>query len=319
MRARDAVRLLLILLDFMTYVCLLPAPGGVYMESVDMAHTLRWRPPLTSACNTTLEYSVQFQGEFELVILNGRWVDALECQKILHPSCKVTCDLGSDSDYSLRVRAQCGSRVSAWTRLAAPFNRRDTVLTVPKMAVTAVGDALHVSFDELPLIATISVTVWKRGEEEQAAVHVVPAQQTALHVSALQEGAVYCATAQALLDTNVSSSSTDAQCVSITGSFEAWKKPTAVACTVLAMAGLLFAALWSLVHSRPDACCLYFRTEPFPGSLLIGDQHILVPVSARPEVEELCDPILVVSVPGPEPAEGQDPARSALTSYYSKQ
>lgn len=39
----------------------LPPPGTVTMESVDMRHTLTWRPP-QAPCNTTVLYSVQFQG-----------------------------------------------------------------------------------------------------------------------------------------------------------------------------------------------------------------------------------------------------------------
>lgn len=42
-------------------VWMLPAPSGVSMESVNMKHTLRWRP-LQASCNTTVLYSVQYQG-----------------------------------------------------------------------------------------------------------------------------------------------------------------------------------------------------------------------------------------------------------------
>lgn len=39
------------------------------------------------------------------------------------------------------------------------------VLTAPRMEVTAVGDGLQVSFDKLPVIAVIRVTVWRKGDE----------------------------------------------------------------------------------------------------------------------------------------------------------
>lgn len=45
------------------------------------------------------------------------------------------------------------------------------VLSVPEMAVAAVGGALQVTFKELPLTAVVSVTVWKRDEEQQVRVH----------------------------------------------------------------------------------------------------------------------------------------------------
>ena len=45
------------------------------------------------------------------------------------------------------------------------------VLTVPEMVVTAVGDVLQVSFNKLPHPAVVSVTVWKKGDEQQVRVY----------------------------------------------------------------------------------------------------------------------------------------------------
>uniref|UniRef100_A0A8C4HKE8 Fibronectin type-III domain-containing protein n=1 Tax=Dicentrarchus labrax TaxID=13489 RepID=A0A8C4HKE8_DICLA len=151
----------------------LPPPSRVSMESVDMRHVLRWHP-LQTPCDTAVRYSVQFQGEFELTVLNGSWVDASECQQTPHTHCDLTFDLGSDSDYNLHVQAQCGSQLSPWTALSPPFNRRDTVLMAPEMVVTAMGNALQVSFEKLPLTAVVRVTMWKRGNEQQVRVHFVP-------------------------------------------------------------------------------------------------------------------------------------------------
>lgn len=64
--------------------------------------------------------------EFELMVLNGSWVDALACQLTPETCCDLTFDLGSDSDYNLRVRAGCGSQKSTWTKTSSPFNRRDS-------------------------------------------------------------------------------------------------------------------------------------------------------------------------------------------------
>ncbi|XP_070774776.1 interleukin-20 receptor subunit beta [Enoplosus armatus] len=286
---------MMVLLDFTNYVWMLPAPSRVSMESVDMRHILRWRP-LQDPCNTTVLYSVQFQGEFELMVLNGSWVDAPECQQTPHTHCDLTSDLGSDSDYNLHVRARCGSQVSPWTKLSRPFNRRDTVLTAPQMAVTAVGDGLQVTFHKLPLTAVVSVAVWKRGDELQAVVHTMPAEHTMLHVAALQEGAVYCVRAQTILDTQLHSSSTDTQCVPITGPDAAWKRPTTVTVTVIVMAGLLFAVFWSVVHCSPDACKTYFHKEPLPHSLK-SDWDIQMPMSR--EEAECCERIHV------EPSAGE--------------
>ncbi|XP_042354134.1 cytokine receptor family member B16 [Plectropomus leopardus] len=293
---RRAVRLLvvmmmmmMVLLDFTGCVWMLPPPSTVFMESVDMRHVLRWRPPEAS-CSAAVLYSVQFQGEFELTVLNGSWVDAPECQLTPHTHCDLTFDLGSDSDYNLRVRAQCGSKLSSWTDLSPPFNRRETVLTAPQTVVTAVGGALQVSFKELPLTAVVRVTVWRRGDELQAEVHMIPAEQKMLHVADLQEGSEYCVTAQTVVDAQLHSSSTDAQCVSIAGPDGAWKKPTAVTVTVVIMATLLFAVFWSVVHCRPDVCLTFVHKEPVPHSL-DPDWDIKIPVS--PEEAELCEQIHV--------------------------
>lgn len=64
--------------------------------------------------------------EFELEHQNGRWMEAPECQRITLSHCDLTSDLGSDSDYNIRVRAHCGSQRSAWTKLSPPFNRRQS-------------------------------------------------------------------------------------------------------------------------------------------------------------------------------------------------
>ncbi|XP_051234157.1 cytokine receptor family member B16 isoform X2 [Dicentrarchus labrax] len=295
MRLRHSVTLLLlmimILLDFTNSdVWTLPPPSRVSMESVDMRHVLRWHP-LQTPCDTAVRYSVQFQGEFELTVLNGSWVDASECQQTPHTHCDLTFDLGSDSDYNLHVQAQCGSQLSPWTALSPPFNRRDTVLMAPEMVVTAMGNALQVSFEKLPLTAVVRVTMWKRGNEQQTAVYTMLAEQKMLHFNTLQEGAVYCVKAQTVLHTQLHSSNTDTQCVSITGPDAPWKSLTAVTVTVIFMAGLLFAVFWFIVHCRPDACRTYFQKEPLVRSLK-PDWDIQMPMS--PEEVELCEQIHVV-------------------------
>lgn len=45
------------------------------------------------------------------------------------------------------------------------------VLRAPEMVVSAVGDALQVSFDKLPLTAIVRVTVWERGDEQEVRVY----------------------------------------------------------------------------------------------------------------------------------------------------
>ncbi|XP_071347612.1 interleukin-20 receptor subunit beta isoform X1 [Trachinotus anak] len=279
--------MMMVLLDLNNEVWMLPAPSSVSIKSVNMRHTLSWRP-LQASCNTSILYSVQFQGEFELTVQSGSWVDAHDCQRIGHTHCDLTSDLGSDSDYNLHVRAQCGSELSAWTELSRPFNRRDTVLTVPEMNVSTVGDALQVSFDNLPHTAIVSVVVWKRGQELQAAVYTMPAEQKVLHVADLQDGAMYCVRAQTILQPHLQSGSTDPHCVSVTGPDAVWKKPTTAAVTVIIMAALLFAVFWSVVHCRHDACQTYFHKEPLPRSL---QPDINIEIQMGRQEEERCERI----------------------------
>lgn len=48
------------------------------------------------------------------------------------------------------------------------------VLTVPRMEVTSLGDALQVQFQRLPVTAVVKVTVWRRGYEQQVRPSSVP-------------------------------------------------------------------------------------------------------------------------------------------------
>uniref|UniRef100_A0A665UNV2 Fibronectin type-III domain-containing protein n=1 Tax=Echeneis naucrates TaxID=173247 RepID=A0A665UNV2_ECHNA len=160
------------------------------------------------------KHTVQSPQLIRLTFLNGSWLDAHECKQIRGTHCDLTSDLGSDSDYNLHVRAQCGSEASAWSELSQPFNRRNTVLTVPEMAVTTVGDGLNVSFDKLPHMFT-------------AVVYTMPAEQKVLNVAALQEGALYCVRAQTILTTRLRSATTE-NCVSFTGSGKHPNSPTSV-------------------------------------------------------------------------------------------
>ncbi|KAM4728300.1 interleukin-20 receptor subunit beta isoform 3-T3 [Anableps anableps] len=206
--------MMVILLELSNDVWMLLAPGTVSMETVDMRHVLRWTQLMTP-CNTTVLYSVQYQGEFELLIKNGSWINAPECQQIPLTNCDLTFDLGSDSDYSLRVRGQCGSTLSAWTRFS--FNRNNMTPPVPEIKVTAAGDVLLVAVRKFPLTAATRVMMWRRDEEQQAKTHLMPADQDVLQVAALQEGVVYCVKAQVFLKSDTQSGFTDSHCVSITG------------------------------------------------------------------------------------------------------
>ncbi|CAL8238501.1 unnamed protein product [Lota lota] len=252
-----------------------------------MRHTLTWRP-LAPLCGTAALYTVQFQGEFERIILNDSWLDAAQCQRTPHTHCDLTSDLGSDSDYGVRVRAECGQQVSPWARLDGLFNRRETLLSPPEMAVAVWGDGVRVSFERLPQTASVGITFWRQGREHEASAVVLHVEQTPALFSALQEGAVYCVQACAFLDGQARSSPTDTHCVAITNHEEPWKKPTAAMVTVVVMVALLFAVFWSVGHCKAEGCHTHFQKEPLPFSLQPDWPMERLPC---PEKVEICEPI----------------------------
>ncbi|XP_061549955.1 cytokine receptor family member B16 [Phycodurus eques] len=270
-----------------------PPPGRVTVDSVNMRHNLRWRPP-QGQCSTPLLYSVQFQGEFEVTVLDGAWLDSTECQDIARTHCDLSLDLGSDSDYNVRVRARCGSKTSSWAQLAAPFNRRHTVLTVPHMTVTAAGDTLLVSFDQAPPTASIEVEVRKRGDAlDKVLVFAVRAEQKLLHVTELQDRAIYCVRAHLLLGEKTRSQHTEDQCVPVSGPDAPWKSPTTGVLTLLLMLGVTSALFWCIVQCRAQHYCRrYFHKEALPRSLLL-DAPSAPAVSSGPD-EEVCAHVRVV-------------------------
>ncbi|XP_019730511.1 interleukin-20 receptor subunit beta [Hippocampus comes] len=270
----------------------LPPPGHVTMDSVNMKHVLKWRPP-PAPCSTPLLYSVQFQGEFELTVMDGIWVDSPECQDMTRTHCDQTLDLGSDSDYNIRVRARCASQTSEWAQLSPPFNRRDTLLTVPLMTVSAVGDALLVSFEQALLTASIEVEVWKHGNAPgQGRVFAVPAAEKLLHVADLQDRSLYCVRARVLMKEQLLSQDTQEQCVHVSGPHAPWKSPTTAVLTLLLMVGVAFSAVWCVVQCRTRRSCRNFQKEPLPHSLLHEGAAPIMPDELK---EEVCIDVRVVS------------------------
>uniref|UniRef100_A0A3B3HK13 Cytokine receptor family member B16 n=1 Tax=Oryzias latipes TaxID=8090 RepID=A0A3B3HK13_ORYLA len=293
----------------------LPAPSRVFVDSVNMRHILRWRPP-QAACNTTVLFSVQFQGEFELLVKNGTWMDVFDCQQIPFAHCDLSFEVGSDSDYDLQVRAQCGSEVSNWTKLGSPFNRRNTQLTVPEMKVKTAGDTLQVLMEEFPLSASIKLTVWRKDEQQvspipsffhydifiicpffitvrahiflfQKVEYSLTPEQPMLHIEGLHEGKVYCVRAQLMLYSGVRSSSTRPHCVLVTGpEIAAWRTPTTVTVTLIIMLGLLFAVFWSVIHCRPGSCKNFLKKKSLPDSLNVK----VIPMVEQAHNEEFWEP-----------------------------
>ncbi|XP_011615686.1 interleukin-20 receptor subunit beta isoform X1 [Takifugu rubripes] len=269
------------------------SPRHVHMDSVNMRHVLGWLP-LQDNCSTTVLYSVQFQGEFELMVLNGSWVNAHDCQLTPETSCDLTSDLGSDSDYNLRVRAHCGSQTSAWAKASSPFNRRDTFVTAPLLEVTSERGGLQVSISKPPGNAVVTVTSWKRGDKLQQKVIPLEPEQTLLHIAALQVGGEYCVRAQVLLGTR--SSTSDTHCVFVTHTDSGlWKTVTTVVVTAAVMATLLAVLFWSISRCRPGDCQTFFQKEALPPSLLNWDVSIMTSPEGAEPLEAVSVMLVVLS------------------------
>lgn len=237
------------------------------MESVNMRHLLRWRTP--GALCSTMQYSVQFQGEWELRFQNGAWVEAMECQHIQHPECDLTADLASDSDYSIRVRAECNGQDSEWTPLNVTFNRRNTIYVID-MDVKVSGNALHVNICPQSLIITVTLTMWERGDDFNRTVAVDDVEHLTHTFSGLRLGATYCLRAQAEVESSHQRVTTGIQCVSIPSSQGPWLIPVVVSCVLVVTMALSCLLGWATKHRKKVVQHTCLRKVPLPSVLVDG-------------------------------------------------
>ncbi|KAJ8270833.1 hypothetical protein GJAV_G00119790 [Gymnothorax javanicus] len=289
----------------------LPSPQGVQTQSTNMNHLLKWRP-LQVTCHP-VRYSVQYQGYFELYIKNGSWEDAPGCQGINSVVCDLTPSFGSDSDYHVRVRAECEGQTSDWASSGGPFNRRETNLTAPKMKVTVSGDFVQVAFTNFSEMVGLILKHWKKGEEQEVFLHNITAERNPFHLEGPEQGATHCLSAYVTLHDRASAS-TETQCFKI-GGVEGdgahnpeppepspdwdWLKATAacVAAMIATCTGL--AAFWSARRCGPTLLNTFWPKEPLPNVLVNGEVNIKLRVPlVVGEDHEQCHPVLVLL---PEP------------------
>ncbi|KAJ8406159.1 hypothetical protein AAFF_G00303900 [Aldrovandia affinis] len=266
----------------------LPLPQEVHIESTNMKHLLKWSA-LKVSCHP-VSYSVQYQGFFELYIKNGSWEDAPVCQLIRSSVCDLTPGLGSDSDYNVRVRAECRGRVSGWASTGKPFNRRETNLTAPSMNVSVFGDSILVEFSDLPETLEVTLKHWRRGQERGVSTHRIIANP--FHLGGLEEGATYCLSALIALH-NRNSSSTEAQCLHISRSMLPWLKSVIVCVAVVTVTGLGLAVFWCTKRCFPTLLYTCWPKEPVPDVLLHREPRSMLKITPE-ESHELCQPVLVL-------------------------
>ncbi|XP_061097086.1 cytokine receptor family member B16 isoform X1 [Conger conger] len=277
----------------------LSSPQGVLIESTNMKHWLKWRP-LQAPCHP-ISYSVQYQGYFELYIKNGSWEDAPYCQNMDGVVCDLTASLGSDSDYNVRLRAECRGQVSDWASPAAPFNRRETNLTVPKMNAAVSGDSIQVAFTDLTETVDVILKHWRKGLEQEASTQHITMERSPFHLGGLQEGATYCLSAQTALHNNKRSVTTETQCFNIAVSIDpahSWLKPTVVCVALVIVTGLGLAAFWCVTKCCPTLLNTCWPKEPLPDALLHREADTRLRFAPGEELHELCQPVLVL-IPDP--------------------
>ncbi|MBN3314684.1 I20RB protein, partial [Atractosteus spatula] len=255
-----------------------------------MKHFLKWSP--LPASFGLVSYSVQFQGEFELLYRNGSWEDVFECHLIAHSTCDMTDYIACNVDYNIRVQARKGGQRSDWASIRQLFNSRQTNLTTPTMTVTAAREFIRVTFAEIPKSIDVILNYWKKGKESAVFQKTITSEENPFHIVNIEEGVMYCLRALAFAESiNKKSESTNPQCYFVPSPVPQWLLPT-VLCTSVILALLLFISLRKYYSVLQSACC---PKEPLPDVLLqdlldykVKTQHS----SNRPS--EVCDAILVL-------------------------
>ncbi|XP_043075493.1 cytokine receptor family member B16 [Puntigrus tetrazona] len=286
------IKTLLSLLLYFTinYSSSLSTTLNVSMHSVNMMHILKWS--LLQAPCSNVNYSVQFQGEYELYNLNGTWVDAFDCQEISENRCDLTHDLASNSDYSIRIKTNCDGQKS-WTQLPATFNRRETVLLVPKMMMNVDGDPIQVDFNTTLHDLNVMLKVWKEGAELNASIHVIRAYPYHFSIAAHRGKEKMCFKAEALLEAINKSCSIDTQCVIIPKQTSDYMKLVMVSIAVAIAVTVAFILGWLSTHLGPQIKQIICHQENIP-NVLLDDWTTRTPILCTDVSLEPIDPLLLL-------------------------
>ncbi|XP_050980628.1 cytokine receptor family member B16 isoform X2 [Labeo rohita] len=280
----------LLLYFTINYSSSLSTPLNISMHSVNMKHILKWS--LLQASCSTVNYSVQFQGEYELHNLNGTWVDAYDCQEISENRCDLTHDLASNSDYNIRIKTNCDGQKSG-TNLPATFNRRDTVLLVPKMTVNVEEDPIQVGFSTTLSDMTVNLKVWKEGDEQNALIHVVRAYPYHFSIAAHRGKEKMCFKAEALAEAINKSCSIDTQCVIIPNQTSEFMRPVMVSIAVVVALTVAFILGWLATHFGPQIKQTIYHRETIP-NVLLDDWPTRTPILCTDVSLEPTDQLLLL-------------------------
>ncbi|XP_016006647.2 interleukin-20 receptor subunit beta [Rousettus aegyptiacus] len=197
-------------------VAILPAPQNLSVQSTNMKHLLMWSP--VTVPGEVIDYSVEYQGEYETLYLSHIWIPSSRCSPTKDPECDITDDITATVPYNLRVRAALGSQTSVWSTLEYPFNRNSTILTPPEMEITKDGFHLVINLQDLGPQFEFLVAYWKREPGAKELVKMVRSGGIPVHLETMEPGATYCIKAQTSVKAiGRQSAFSQAECVNVQG------------------------------------------------------------------------------------------------------
>ncbi|XP_007935731.1 interleukin-20 receptor subunit beta [Orycteropus afer afer] len=197
-------------------VAVLPAPQNLSVHSANMKHLLTWSPVVVPG--EIIYYSVEYQGEYEILYLSHLWIPSHWCSSTKGPQCDITDDITATVQYNLRVRATLGSQTSAWSTLEHPFNRNSTILTPPKIKVTKDGFHLVIELEDLGPQFEFYVVYWRNEPGAKEHVQVVKSGGIPVHLETMEPGARYCMKAQTFVKAiERHSAFSQAECIEVQG------------------------------------------------------------------------------------------------------
>ncbi|KAM6223879.1 interleukin-20 receptor subunit beta [Rhynchocyon petersi] len=235
-------------------VAILPAPQNLSVHSTNMKHLLMWSPVLVPG--KTVNYSVEYQGEYESLYLSDLWIPSHWCSPTEDSKCDITDDITATVWYNFRVRATLGSQTSAWSTMEHPFNRNSTILSPPKIEVSKDGLHMVIELEVLGPQFEFYVTYWRKAPGAKEHVKVVKNEGILVYLETMEPGAKYCAKAQTFVKAiGRRSTFSQTECVEVPG--EALPLVLALlACVAFALLLVVVPlSIWKMCQMLRYSCC----------------------------------------------------------------
>ncbi|XP_051841567.1 interleukin-20 receptor subunit beta [Antechinus flavipes] len=269
---------------------ILPAPPDLSVHSTNMKHILTWSPVIVPG--ETVNYSVEYQGEYERYYTSSHWIPSSWCSSISIPECNVTDDITATVAYNFRVKAILGTQSSAWSTLKELFNRNSTVLTSPRMKIIKDGYHLIVEFEDMGPYFEFNVTYWKKSPNSQKELYKIVREGGSLeHLVTMEAGAEYCVKAQTVVEViERSSAFNQVECI------RAQDESHLLALVLFSSTGLILLVvglplfIWKMSQLLRYSCC---PVVVLPDTLKITDSPQKL-ISCKKEDIETCDTVVRV-------------------------